>query len=140
MPLISLLPQENKLFEGTALENICLSNCKYEEDKLLKAIELSGLNKEFPSIDVIKNFKISEKGSNLSGGQIQRLCLARVIYDDCPIILLDEPTYALDKDTASDIISAINSIKKEKFILISTHDAGVKQISDKEIYIDRNSD
>lgn len=140
MPLISLLPQENKLFEGTALENICLSNCQYEEDKLLKAIELSGLNKEFPSIDVIKNFKILEKGSNLSGGQIQRLCLARVIYDDCPIILLDEPTYALDKDTASDIISAINSIKKEKFILISTHDAGVKQISDKEIYIDRNSD
>ena len=139
MPLISLLPQENKLFEGTALENICLSNCQYEEDKLLKAIELSGLNKEFPSIDVIKNFKILEKGSNLSGGQIQRLCLARVIYDDCPIILLDEPTYALDKDTASDIISAINSIKKEKFILISTHDAGVKQISDKEIYIDRNS-
>jgi len=81
-----------------------------------------------------------EKGSNLSGGQIQRLCLARVIYDDCPIILLDEPTYALDKDTASDIISAINSIKKEKFILISTHDAGVKQISDKEIYIYKNSD
>ena len=140
MPLISLLPQENKIFEGTALENICLSNCQYEEDKLLKAIELSGLNKEFPSIDVIRNFKILEKGSNLSGGQIQRLCLARVIYDDCPIILLDEPTYALDKDTASDIISAINSIKKEKFILISTHDAGVKQISDKEIYIDRNSD
>ena len=140
MPLISLLPQENKLFEGTALENICLSNCQYEEDKLLKAIELSGLNKEFPSIDVIKNFKILEKGSNLSGGQIQRLCLARVIYDDCPIILLDEPTYALDKDTASDIISTINSIKKEKFVLISTHDTGVKQISDKEIYIDRNSD
>ena len=138
MPLISLLPQENKLFEGTALENICLSNCQYEEDKLLKAIELSGLNKEFPSIDAIKNFKILEKGSNLSGGQIQRLCLARVIYDDCPIILLDEPTYALDKDTASDIISAINSIKKEKFILISTHDVDLEQICDKKIHIDRN--
>ena len=61
-------------------------------------------------------------------------------YLPCPIILLDEPTYALDKDTASDIISTINSIKKEKFVLISTHDTGVKQISDKEIYIDRNSD
>ena len=89
---------------------------------------------------MIKNFKISEKGSNLSGGQIQRLCLARVIYDDCPIILLDEPTYALDKDTASDIISAINSIKKGKFILISTHDVDVEQICDKKIYIDRNGD
>ena len=81
-----------------------------------------------------------EKGSNLSGGQIQRLCLARVIYDDCPIILLDEPTYALDKDTASDIISAINSIKKEKFILISTHDVDLEQICDKKIHIDRNGD
>ena len=53
------------------------------------------------------------------------------------IILLDEPTYALDRDTASDIISGINRIKKEKFILISTHDVDIKQICDKELYIDR---
>jgi ABC transporter related len=135
MPLISLLPQENKLFEGTALENICFSNYQYEEDKLINAIDLSGLNKEFPTIDVIRNFKILEKGENLSGGQIQRLCLARAIYDDCPIMLLDEPTYALDKDTANDIISTINRIRKEKFILISTHDVYVKKICNKIIYI-----
>ena len=136
-PIVSLLPQDNKLFEGTVLENICFSSRQYEEGKLQNAIDLSGLNKEFPTIDVIKNFKILERGINLSGGQIQRLCLARAIYDDCPIILLDEPTYALDRDTAGDIISGINRIKKEKFILISTHDVDIKQICDKELYIDR---
>ena len=67
------------------------------------------------------NFKMSEDGKNFSAGQLQRLALARVLYFETQIIVLDEPTSSLDSKAENNFIKLVNSLKKHKTIIIISH-------------------
>ena len=69
----------------------------------------------------LKNM-ISENGKNLSGGEVQRIAIARALYNDSQFIIFDEPTSNLDNENSRIIETLINSLRKKKTILVISHD------------------
>ena len=65
---------------------------------------------------------ISENGKNLSGGEVQRIAIARALYNDSQFIIFDEPTSNLDNENSRIIETLINSLRKKKTILVISHD------------------
>ena len=83
---------------------------------------------------------VGENGSNLSGGQAQRLILARAIYKNPKILILDEFTSALDNENEKQIFKSLEILKKDCIILISSHNSFVSSISDKILELTRSKD
>ena len=79
---------------------------------------------------------INEGGSNLSGGQIQRIAIARALYQDNPILILDEVTSALDKDNEEMVMDTLEKEKFSKCISLVTHRISPLRICDDIINLD----
>ena len=118
---IAFVEQEPTIFAGTFRENVCFGK-PYEEEfykTVVKACNLESDLKLFPQGDLSE---IGEKGNNLSGGQKARLALARAVYSQADIYLLDDPLSAVDPKVARSIYAnAIEKVLKGKTILLTTH-------------------
>ena len=120
---IGYLPQENFIINDTLEANIALNYNKDEINKkkirdVLNFLELDNFVENLPkNIDTL----IGENGVKLSGGQKQKVCLARLLYHNKEIIILDEATNALDKVSEKGVIASIKSLKNKTIIMIS-HD------------------
>ena len=82
---------------------------------------------------------VGENGSNLSGGQAQRIILARALYKNPKILILDEFTSALDSENEKQIFNSLESLKKDRIILISSHNSLVSSICDKTLELKRSN-
>ena len=120
---IGYVPQRVSLNEGSVAENIAFGNSKWDvdKDKLSEVMKLSMLQ----SFSAESNFlerDIKEIGKNLSGGQIQRMGIARALYVRPEILILDEATSNLDKQVEKKIIHVIKELSKQTTVIIITHD------------------
>ena len=129
--LISFVPQGNMIFNGSIKENVVF-NSKYDQDRFNYSINLAGLS------DVVKkygeNYSLSGD-TNLSEGQEQRLAIARAIYKNSPIIIMDEPTSSLDVDTELEFAKSLSSLKGVTLIIIS-HKPAISKFVDKVICVE----
>ena len=118
---ISLVSQETTLFDDTVKNNIIYANLNATNDEINNAIKYSFaeefINKLPNKLDTI----IGEKGVRLSGGEKQRLSIARAILKKSKIILLDEATSSLDADTEKKIQDAINFLTQNKTTIVIAH-------------------
>lgn len=135
-PLISFVPQEVNLFTGTLAENICLDS-EFQIDKFRRVLSDCGLTEDGFSAEKSADIEIIEGGKNLSVGQRQRVCIARAIYQDREILLLDEPTYALDSENVEIIRKLLLKLQGKKTILLSTHDDKLKSVCDSVIDVEK---
>jgi len=121
--LISYVPQETVIFDNSLKYNITFKdNLNKKEMALLNSTcMLSGLD-DFvhKTIDGLETL-LGENGARLSGGQKQRIGIARALFRDSPILVLDEATSALDDITEKLIIENLNTIKKDKLIIMIAH-------------------
>ena len=124
---LSLIPQNPFFANSSIKENLCfgIDNDKINLNKVnevLKVVDLFDLvNQMDKKLDTI----IGEKGTSLSGGQLQRLGIARSLYSDPDILILDESTNALDKDTQKKIIKNLFLNYKNKTMIIISHDHNI---------------
>ncbi len=120
-PYVSYVPQNVFLFDDTILNNITFSNEKFDQDKLDKVIKVAILENFINGLP--KNLKtiIGEKGSQISGGQAQRIGVARALYHDKPIIVFDEATSALDNETEEKLIKNLFNYYNEKTFIVIAH-------------------
>jgi ATP-binding cassette subfamily C protein len=118
--LISLIDQDVFLFNDTIKNNICLYQ-DYSDEKIKNVLIQSGLETLINKLDEGIDTCINENGSNLSGGEKQRICIARALIKDSPIIILDEATSALDVKLKDSIENTILSLEG-KTIIVVTHD------------------
>ena len=111
------------MLEGTLLENICLGINKKQIDykKLKEAIEMAQLNKLIDSSEKGIHMYIGERGDLLSGGQVQRIAIARAMYADANFVIMEEPTSSLDENTSHMIFKLISNMKEKKTFLIVSH-------------------
>ena len=121
---IGLVPQDNFLMDDTILKNIIFLNDEnlVDEKKLKDSINYSGLSEFIDKLEKGLNTNVGEGGAFLSGGQIQRVILARLLYNDSEILILDEFTNSLDPDSENYILEKLQLLKKEKnknFFIIS---------------------
>ena len=132
---ISLVMQEPFLFPMSIADNIAFGNPEASREEIIEAAE-KALAHEF-IIRLPKGYDtlISEAGSSLSGGEKQRICLARAFLKESPIMILDEPTSALDALTEAHIFKKLNTFSKGKTIFIISHRLSTIKHADKIIAI-----
>ena len=118
---VSLVSQETTLFDDTVLNNIKYANLNATDNEVKEAAKLS-FSEEF--IDLLPNkynTLIGENGVRLSGGEKQRLSIARALLKKSKIILLDEATSSLDSETEKKIQDALSFLIKDKTTLVIAH-------------------
>lgn len=128
---ISVVPQNSTLFNKTVKENITLGK-KIEENEIWKALELVKLKETIKQLPMGLNTIISDNGSNFSGGQGQRLAIARAIVKKPTFLILDESTSSLDSINEIQIYKNLRKMKIT--LLIISHRLSTVMDSDK-IYV-----
>ena len=113
------IPQSVHLFKGTIEANIAMGN-SINKDKISDAIARVNLT-DLVSERSMGNFQIGESGIGVSGGQAQRIGIARALYVNADILIFDEPTSSLDEQSSIDIVQTIFEISEEKTIILVTH-------------------
>jgi ABC-type multidrug transport system fused ATPase/permease subunit len=126
---ISLVSQDPYLFDDSIINNITFNilENKIDEKKLNKAIEISELSETISKLPQGLNTKVNTQSINLSGGEKQRIALARAIYKDSDILFLDEFTNAIDDETEKKIIRNLKGLKNKTLIIISHRISTVSQ-------------
>ncbi len=133
---ISYVGQNPILLNGTVLENITFSEGdQYHDGDLEAAIAISGLNIDIESGRLKLDDNINVSTPILSGGQQQRLNLARAIYQNRPVLVLDEFTSTLDHTTEERIIERLSAIRKDKIVVIISHRDAPLEICDELIQL-----
>ena len=125
------ISQQAQVFYGSLAFNIAMSD-DYQTEKVIKALEQAGLASLLTSLKEGVETHIGENGAGLSGGQAQRLALARVFYHQPEVLILDEPTSHLDQKTEKIITDSINNYAKTHIVIVVAHRLhtviGAKQI------------
>jgi ATP-binding cassette, subfamily B, bacterial PglK len=135
---IGYVPQNNFLINDTIKKNIAFGILEEEIDqnKLYKALELSNLLNDFKSSKLSLETVVGQKGLQISGGQAQRISIARSLYENPEIIVFDEATSSLDQSTENEILLNLLKLKHLKTIILITHNKDILKLCDKVISID----
>ncbi len=133
---ISLVSQETTLFDDTVLNNIKYANLDATNEEITEAAKLSYSSEFIDNLPKKINTFIGENGVRLSGGEKQRISIARAILKKSKIILLDEATSSLDAETENKIQDAINFLTKGRTTLVIAHRLSTILNSDKIYVID----
>jgi len=134
---ISLVSQDITLFDDTVLSNIAYANSEASKEKILEASKFSATHDFVERLPEKYDTLIGENGVRLSGGEKQRISIARAILKDTPIILLDEATSSLDADTEHKIQEAIMYLTKNKTTIIIAHRLSTVQRANKIFIVDQ---
>ncbi|MCG6575133.1 type I secretion system permease/ATPase [Pseudomonas sp. AF32] len=134
---VGYVPQDIQLLAGTLRDNLT-SGARYVEDELvLQAAELAGVH-EFARLHPQGyELQVGERGQNLSGGQRQNVALARALLLNPPILLLDEPTSAMDNTGEERLKQRLAAVVENKTVLLVTHRASLLSLVDRLLVVDR---
>ena len=137
--IIGYVPQSIFLIDDTIKENIILSdNSNTIDDQRLKnATEKSELNPFINNLDRKLETIVGERGSRISGGQLQRIGIARALYKKSKLLILDEATNALDKKTEESILQTIFELKNDYTSIIVSHDKDCLKKCDRVITLNQ---
>ena len=119
--LCAFVPQDHMLFSGTIRENIILDR-QISDGALQKIIEQGQLAEFIASLPNGIDTLISEDAKNISFGQGQRIVFARALATQAQVLVFDEPTASLDRNTKEEIMKAIRNVAKKKLCIIVSHD------------------
>ncbi len=138
-PCVGYLPQDVQLFEGSVAENIARFGA-VDSPKVIRAAQLAGVHEMVLRFARGYNTSIGQGGSHLSGGMRQRIALARALYGDPNLIVLDEPNSNLDDAGEKALFDAIQTLKAQgKTILLVTHRKHILGISDRVLVMDEGA-
>lgn len=119
--LFSLVPQKPEIFSCSIRENIAYGKPGASEEEIIEAARMAGADKFIGKYPDGYDTVIAENGGNLSGGEKQRIALARALIKDAPILLLDEFTSSLDSETENEVRAALEKVKGDKLVIMVAH-------------------
>ena len=134
---ISLVSQETTLFDDTIKNNIKYANENASDEEIFEASKLSNSHEFIEKLPKKYDTIIGENGVRLSGGEKQRISIARAMLKKSTIILLDEATSSLDSQTESKIQDALNQLTKNKTTIVIAHRLSTILNSDKIYVMDK---
>ena len=121
--IIGYVPQNIFLINDSVKKNIAfgIENHKISSTNMLKATKESQLLKFIDSLNQGIDSKVGERGAQISGGQLQRIGIARAIYKNPDLLIFDESTASLDSNTEEEVLKSINSLRGNKTIIMISH-------------------
>lgn len=138
--LVSVVHQSPFIFDDTIKNNIALYNEDISDERIKEACKKAGLQRFIDGLPLGFETRIGEGASKISGGEKQRIAIARALVKDSPILLMDEATSALDKETGTEIENTVLSQKDLTCIIISHHvSEGLRARADKIITVKEGS-
>lgn len=133
---VCLLSQNSRLFHGTIRENLLLGAPEASDQELLDTLEMSGAQAFIRQLPEGLDHVILEGGTGLSGGQRQALLLSRMLIRQPHVVLLDEPTAALDNTSEKNCITALKPWLEGRTLLVATHRMSMLKLVDRVIVVD----
>jgi ABC-type multidrug transport system fused ATPase/permease subunit len=118
---VSMVLQDSVLFEGTIRENIDIGRPGASDADIIAAAKQAHMHETIMSLPDGYDTLVREQGKNFSGGQRQRLAIARAILRDAPILILDEPTAALDVEAEVEVMRAVDSLIVGRTVIVISH-------------------
>ena len=117
---VTYVSQDSPIFDGTLRENLILDK-KINDEEIIKVLKLVNLDKFYERLEKGLSTELGEKGIRMSGGERQRVALARLFFDNSKIIILDEATSAMDNITEKEVMENVLTKLKDKTIIIIAH-------------------
>ena len=117
----AVVDQAPNLFAMSLRENLALADAQVSDEELSGLLQRVGLGPWFQSLDEGLELQLGEGGARLSGGQAQRLAIARAVLADRPVLLLDEPTSALDVHTEEQVLGLLREAGRGRITITVTH-------------------
>ena len=138
---IALVPQTIFLNNATIHENIAIGekNEEINQERVEKSAALAHISDFIKSLPHKYNEKVGEKGIRLSGGQKQRIGIARALYRNSNLIILDEPSNALDLKTEEKVVDSLSKIDKETTLIMISHSEDTLKFFNRIIDLDKLS-
>jgi ABC-type multidrug transport system fused ATPase/permease subunit len=133
---IGYVLQDTVLFRGTIFENIAFGRPDATKDDVIAAAKLANAHDFIMAMPLGYDTPVGERGLTLSGGQRQRIGIARVIVRNSPILLLDEPTAALDSESEKLVIDALQKLMKGKTVIAIAHRLSTIRDADQIVVIE----
>jgi ABC-type multidrug transport system fused ATPase/permease subunit len=118
---VSMVLQESVLFEGSIRENIEVGKPGATDEEIIDAAKKAQMHETIMSLPDGYNTYVREQGKNFSGGQRQRMAIARAILRDGPILILDEPTASLDVEAEAEVMHALDKLIVGRTVLMISH-------------------
>lgn len=135
---ISMVSQQTYLFHGSIRDNLLMAKPEATEEELLEVCEKAGISEFISSLPRKLDSSLAERAKNISGGQIQRIALARAILKNTPILILDEATSNIDSENEKIIQRTLKKLVKSKTTLIIAHRLSIVRDADKILVLDNN--
>ncbi len=133
---IALVQQQPFLFSGKIIDVIRMGR-DFTKEEVIESAKKSNAHNFIQKLPNKYETKITERGSNFSGGQIQRIAIARAILGNPSILLLDEATSALDAESESEVQEGLNRAMKDRTVVVIAHRLATTQEADKIVVFDK---
>ncbi|WP_314614414.1 thiol reductant ABC exporter subunit CydD [Streptomyces stackebrandtii] len=130
---IAWVPQRPYLFAGTIAENVRLARPDASDEAVREALRDAGADGFVTGLPEGLDTPLGEDGAGLSAGQRQRLALARAFLADRPLLLLDEPTAALDGETEAGVVDAVRRLAAGRTVLLVVHRPALLAVADRVV-------
>jgi len=137
---VSMIFSDPYLFDGSIYENISIGNLDSTKEEIIAVSKLVKVHDFIESTDNKYDTEVGENGLMLSSGEKQKIALARAILKDSPIILLDEVTKSIDKDSRDAINEVIMTLMAEKTVIIVTHNSNEINVNSNIIRLDEEGE
>ncbi|MEM1244384.1 MAG: type I secretion system permease/ATPase, partial [Pseudomonadota bacterium] len=133
---VHYLAHENTLFAGTLHENLQLANPQADDEKILRIAQITGVDQIVQQHPLGMNLRVSEKGENLSAGQIKAIALAQMILAEPNIYLLDDPCAYFDNGLEQTFIKHFRQVIQDKTLILVSHRASTLNLVDRIILME----
>ena len=134
--LFAYVPQGNQLMSGTIREIVAFGDpdAMSQDERLAQALRVACASEFVAALESGIDTRLGERGAGLSEGQMQRIAIARAVFSDRPILILDESTSALDEATEQQLLTNLRQMT-DRTVLLITHRPAALTICDREIAV-----